>query len=116
MVARPGLPAQPRLVRRAMALRRIPPLPTFAMFIGMQPVLAGGGFARAASDVAAAVVVIGDLSPGGSVEAARDQVPARWRLEPLRPETPPPIAPEADVDLLARAYLNADFLRCLTEL
>jgi hypothetical protein len=72
--------------------------------------------ARAATDLTAAVVVVDDLPPGGALEIARDQVPARWRLEPLRSEPGHPPAPAGEVDELARFYLNADFLRCLTEL
>jgi len=70
----------------------------------------------AATDVAAAVVVVDALPPSGAVEAAREQVPGNWRLEVLKPEVAPPRAPQPEVQDLARAYLNADFLRCLTEL
>jgi len=116
MVARTLVVQRAKRVRVAMALIRIPNLPVIAATIAALSTLVGGDAARAASDVAAAVVVIGDLAPAGALEAARDQVPARWRLEPLQPETPPPLVPQSDVDLLSRAYLNADFLRCLTEL
>jgi PEGA domain len=87
-----------------------------AILIAAPSTFVGGDGARAASDVAAAVVVVGDLPPDGALEAAREQVPGRWRVEPLKPEARPPVSPQADVELLSRAYLNADFLRCLTEL
>jgi hypothetical protein len=72
--------------------------------------------AYAAQDAPAAVVLIGDLSPAGVIEAASDQVPARWRFERIWPESPSPLAPLPDVSTLARAYVEADFLQCLTEL
>jgi hypothetical protein len=100
----------------AMALIRFLNPPAIAACIAVLSALVAEDPARAAPDLAAAIVVIGDLAPEGALEAARAQVPARWRLEPLRPETAPPIAPQADVELLSRAYFNADFLRCLTEL
>jgi hypothetical protein len=76
--------------------------------------LLAAGRARAAADLTAAVVVIDSLPPDGALAAARDQVSARWRLETLHAETAPAQSPTADVETVSRAYLNADFLRCLT--
>lgn len=76
-----------------------------------------GGSAHAATpDMPAALAVIGDLPAEGGLEAAQEQLPARWRLELLKPEASPPRAPQIEIEALARAYLEADFLRCLTEL
>jgi hypothetical protein len=69
-----------------------------------------------ASDLAAAVVVIDDVAAAGTLDAAQDQVPGRWRLEAIKSEHAPSAPAQGDVDGLVRAYLNADFLRCLTEL
>jgi hypothetical protein len=80
-------------------------------------VLTTGVPAHAVSDAPpAAVVLVGELAPGAVVEAANDQVPARWRVERIWPEAPSPLAPLPDVATLTRAYLEADFLHCLTEL
>jgi hypothetical protein len=79
-------------------------------------VLCTGVPVRAAQDAPAAVVLIGDLSEGGALAAANDEVPARWRVERIWPEAPSPLAPLPDVATLARAYVDADFLHCLTEL
>jgi hypothetical protein len=74
-------------------------------------------WAASTSDVSAAVVVIDDLPTTGVLPTAEAQVPARWRLETIKPvAAPPPPPPPAEIEDLARAYLNADFLRCLTEL
>src|SRR5215831_4519006 len=115
MVARDGLPPRDGRLRMT-ALIRLPYPTAIAMLSAVLPLFAGVDPARAAADVAAAVVLIGDLPSGRALEAARDQVPGRWRLELLKPESRPPLPPRAEVELLSRAYLNADFLRCLTEL
>jgi hypothetical protein len=72
--------------------------------------------AWAASDLVAAVVIVDGVPAAGTLEAAQDQVPGRWRIEAITAESAPPVIPEGDVEGLVRAYLNADFLRCLTEL
>jgi len=59
-----------------------------------------------------AVVVIGDLEWGGALAAAGLAVPRHWRLETLTPRATPAL-PRAQLDMLARTYREADFLRCL---
>jgi len=74
-------------------------------------------FAHSAPDSPAAIVVVGGLSPAGVVEAAHAQLPALWRLEALkatRDPTPSNLVPE--LERVGQAYLEADFLRCLTQL
>src|SRR5262245_43169739 len=115
MVALIGWPLRATLVRMAKALIPLPDLPAIALMAALAA-FAGAGSAWADTEVAGAVVVIDGLPADGALEAARDQVPARWRLEPLHPQQPPPVTPHAEVALLSRAYLNADFLHCLTEL
>ena len=61
-----------------------------------------------------AVVVIGPLPPDGALAAASTQVPSQWRLERLAPQAvAAPASFGADIDVVARAYREADFLRCL---
>jgi hypothetical protein len=77
----------------------------------------GGRLAYAASaDEPAAVVAIGNLPTDHAVDAAAAEIPAHWRLETLVPEAAPPPEPPTEPDKLARAYLEADFLRCLSEI
>jgi hypothetical protein len=67
-------------------------------------------------EAASAVVVIGRLPPDGALAAAGGQVPSHWRLERLAPQAvapPPDLGPE--IDSVARAYREADFLRCLAQ-
>lgn len=105
-----------RRVRKAMALIPLPQPSATATWMAALAFIAGCGVAQAATEMAGAVVVIDGVPAEGVLEAAQDQLPARWRLELLHPEARPPRAPRAEVELLARAYLNADFLHCLTEL
>jgi hypothetical protein len=73
--------------------------------------------AHSAPDSPGAIVVVGGLSPAGVVEAAHAQLPALWRLEVLktnREPTPSNLVPE--LERVGQAYLEADFLRCLTQL
>jgi PEGA domain len=83
-----------------------------ATTLGMWPAAA----TQAAAEVEAAVVVVDSLSAEGTLEAARSQVPARWRLELIRPLSAPARGSAVDVAGLERAYLDADFMRCLAEL
>ena len=79
-------------------------------------VATGVADARAPEDPSA-VVVIGTLASDGALAAASGQVPSRWRLERLAPQaaaTPPSFG--ADIDAVARAYREADFLRCLAQI
>jgi len=62
------------------------------------------------------VVVVEGMPHEGALEAAREQVPAAWRLAIARPAPSPPPGPELDVASLAEAYRDADFLRCLSDL
>ena len=65
---------------------------------------------------ASAVVVIGTNAPDGALAAAGGQVPSHWRLERLAPQAvapPPDLGPE--IDSVARAYREADFLLCLAQ-
>jgi hypothetical protein len=72
--------------------------------------------ARAARDaeIPAVVVVVDGLPSEGVLPAAREEMPGSWRLEIVRPEAPPELAPapEPGVDDLLGAYLDADFLLC----
>src|SRR3954469_15778137 len=68
----------------------------------------------APADDPSAIVVIGGVPPDGALAAAGDVVPGQWRLEMLAPRAIPAGSSHADLDLLARTYQEADFLRCLT--
>jgi hypothetical protein len=61
-----------------------------------------------------AIVVIGGLPPDGALAVADDVVPGQWRLETLLPRAVSTGASHEQLDLLARSYQEADFLRCLT--
>jgi hypothetical protein len=67
-------------------------------------------------DQPAAIVAIGGVPTDRAIEAAQAQVPARWRLETLVPNATPAAETLMEEDRLARAYLEADFLRCLAEI
>jgi hypothetical protein len=97
-------------------VRRVRALSTAVAMSSLALCGLGASPARASSDLPAAVVVIDDLPADGAVEAAKEQVPGQWRIEQLKPEAPPPRAPQPEIEDLSRAYTNADFLRCLTEL
>jgi hypothetical protein len=64
----------------------------------------------------AAIVALGGLLPERVVDAAAAEVPARWRLETLAPASATASGRVTDLDRLERAYLEADFLRCLSEM
>ena len=70
------------------------------------------------ADVPAAIVLVGDISADGAVDAARQEMPAAWRLTRLAPSpgavNSHPLDDESQS--VARAYFDADFLRCLTKL
>ena len=67
-----------------------------------------------APEAPSAVVLIGTLAPDGALAAASAQVPSHWRLERLAPQAAvAPASFAADIDVVARAYREADFLRCL---
>src|SRR3982751_5947965 len=102
-------PRSPRVTRSGRRVLLLVALPMLCKLAAPSP-------AEAADDTPAAVVVLNDLSSDGAVEAARETMSAHWRLERLSSEKPPERAPIPEVEELSRAYLNADFLRCLTEL
>ena len=115
LMSRARSPSRPPALRRR---RRLTALGgTSAAMLAGTLALVGGGGGHAASEMPAAVVVIEDLSADGVLEAARAQRPALWRREALEGE-PAPAAPtvDAEVERLGQAYLEADFLRCLTDL
>jgi hypothetical protein len=68
------------------------------------------------AEIPATVVILGDISEAGALDAARGEMSASWRLAHLVPpagnEAPPPDESQS----LARSYFDADFLRCLTKL
>jgi hypothetical protein len=68
------------------------------------------------ADDPSAIVVIGGLPPDGALAAATDVVPGQWRLETLAPRAIPSGSSREALDLLARTYQEADFLRCLTRI
>jgi hypothetical protein len=68
------------------------------------------------ANVPAAIVLVGDISADGAVEAARQEMPAAWRITRLTPPANGVPAPTDEGGALARAYFDADFLRCLTSL
>jgi hypothetical protein len=63
-----------------------------------------------------AVVVIGGLPPDGALDAAGDVVPGHWRLETLVPRAVPGGTSHDELEILARTYREADFLRCLARI
>jgi hypothetical protein len=74
-----------------------------------------GGLARAEQEIPATIVPIGDVSSLGLIEAARQEQSAAWRIDRLVPAHLPPVAvPRAEIQAAIRAYVEADFLRCLT--
>jgi PEGA domain len=72
---------------------------------------------NARAEIPAAVVLVGEIPAEGAVEAARQELPAAWRLTRLKPS---PVSSgrsmEDDSQSVAKAYFDADFLRCLTKL
>ena len=70
------------------------------------------------ADVPAAIVLVGDIPADGAVDAARQEMPAAWRVTRLAPSPAPGSAHPLDDESqsVARAYFDADFLRCLTKL
>src|SRR3954447_13263390 len=70
----------------------------------------------APADDPSAIVVIGGVAPDGAPGAARDVVPGQWRLEMLAPRAIPGGSFHDELDLLARTYQDADFLRCLNRI
>ena len=69
------------------------------------------------ADVPAAIVLVGDISADGAVAAARQEMPAAWRVTRLAPSPAPTARPlDEESQSVARAYFDADFLRCLTKL
>ncbi len=69
------------------------------------------------ADVPAAIVLVGDIPADGAVDAARQEMPAAWRVTRLAPAPSPSARPlEDESQSVARAYFDADFLRCLTKL
>jgi len=70
------------------------------------------------ADVPAAIVLVGDISADGAVDAARQEMPAAWRVTRLATAPAPSGARPLDEESqsVARAYFDADFLRCLTKL
>jgi hypothetical protein len=75
---------------------------------------AAAGAAR--GEAPATIVMVGDVPSTGALEAARDEMPAAWRMARLLPEINPNPAPADESSALAKSYLEADFLRCLTQL
>jgi len=66
-------------------------------------------------EITGVVVGLGEVDSGPTTERAREHGGARWssaQLHAATPEPPPP--PLEALDGLERAYLEADFLRCLT--
>jgi IS1 family transposase len=69
------------------------------------------------ADLPAAIVLVGDVPADGAVDAARQEMSAAWRLTRLVPVAPANTNAKDDESLsVARAYFDADFLRCLTKL
>ena len=68
------------------------------------------------ASVPAAIVLVGDVPAEGAVEAAQQEMPAAWRVTRLNPPTETSSKPIDESQPLARAYFDADFLRCLTKL
>lgn len=70
------------------------------------------------ADVPAAIVLVGDIPADGAVDAARQEMPAAWRVSRLAPTQAPANSNALDDESqsVARAYFDADFLRCLTKL
>jgi hypothetical protein len=66
------------------------------------------------ADDPSAVVVIGGIEPEAALAAAGNEVPRRWRVETLAPRAVSAATAREDLDTLARAYRDADFLRCLS--
>jgi hypothetical protein len=70
----------------------------------------------ARAEIPAAIVMVGDISADGAIEAARSEMAASWRMTRLAPAA---LARETAIDesqSVAQAYFDADFLRCLTKL
>jgi len=70
----------------------------------------------ARAEVPGTIVLIGNLSANGVVEAARQEMPAAWRIGRLDGAPAATVDPPDVSEPLARSYLEADFLRCLTQL
>jgi hypothetical protein len=70
----------------------------------------------ARADIPAAIVLVGALPADGAIEAARQEMPAAWRITRVVPPTPSRVPATDESQSLARAYFDADFLRCLTNL
>jgi hypothetical protein len=70
----------------------------------------------ARAEVPGTIVLIGDIPADGAIEAARQEIPAAWRIARLNPAPAPENVPPDESPSLARSYLDADFLRCLTKL
>ncbi len=72
---------------------------------------------NAQAEIPAAIVLVGDIPADGAVDAARQELSAAWRVTRLKPT---PVASgrsiEDDSQSVAKAYFDADFLRCLTKL
>jgi hypothetical protein len=71
---------------------------------------------QAHAEIPAAIVLVGDISAEGAVGAARQEMPAAWRLTRLTPEAPSRARTVDESQTVAEAYFDADFLRCLTKL
>jgi hypothetical protein len=83
-----------------------------ALVVGL---IAGATPNESRAEVPATILLIGDVPETGAIAAARNEMPASWRIARLVPPVKPP--PPADESRsLARAYFDADFLRCLTNL
>src|SRR5882724_3163448 len=69
-----------------------------------------------AAEVPAAIVMVGDLPVDGALDAARQEMPASWRMTRLSPSAGKRAPVVDDTQTVAQAYFDADFLRCLTKL
>jgi hypothetical protein len=70
------------------------------------------------AEIPAAIVLVGDIPTEGALDAARQEMPAAWRMTRLAPSVPvrAPGAEKDESQVVAKAYSDADFLRCLTKL
>jgi hypothetical protein len=68
------------------------------------------------AETPAAIVLVGDVPAEGAIDAARQEMPAAWRLTRLVPTAPARTQTIDESQTVAKAYFDADFLRCLTKL
>ncbi|HET6150662.1 MAG TPA: hypothetical protein VFH68_24190 [Polyangia bacterium] len=68
------------------------------------------------AETPAAIVLVGDIPADGALDAARQEMPAAWRMTRLTPSARARAQPVDESLSVAKAYFDADFLRCLTML